>query len=214
MIRRVISLIPVFLSANVLFAQNTFTDSSNASWHFTAAEYYYFIPYNNTLMFTGYADHRSLHLETRYNYEDQNTVSVFAGWTFKGGKKIQFDVKPMVGILTGNTNGVAPALETSINYKLFDLYAESEYVIGVKGNNEKENDNNYFYVWWELAVTPIEGLRTGITGQRLNLLNHNANVQRGIFAEYSFWKLTTGFYYLKNSSNDNLFISSLSVRIK
>lgn len=213
--RKIIPLIPLVFSSHGLFCQNISNDSTtkntNASWHLTASQYYYFIPGSNTFMLTGCADHKSLHLEARYNYEDQNTLSTFAGWSFEGGKKIQFNIKPMMGILAGNTNGFAPAMEIQIAYKIFDFYAESEYVINMNGKNEKENDNNYFYAWRELAITPIKCLRTGITGQRMHLLNRKTSVQRGVFAEFSFWKLTTALYYFRDASKQNLFITSLSV---
>jgi|SRR6476620_6839219 len=209
--RKFITLIPLFLSSYALFAQNVTADSSTAPWQFSVSQYYYFDSYDNAFMFTGYAEHKQLHLEARYNYEDRNTLSVFAGWAFEGGKKIQFNIKPMMGILAGNTKGFAPALETQITYKIFDFYAESEYVINVNGTNEKENDNNYFYAWRELAVTSIPCLRTGITGQTTHLWNTKTSVQRGVFAEYSFWKLTTGFYYFIHSASGNFAIISLSM---
>jgi hypothetical protein len=75
----------------------------------------------------------------------------------------------------------------------------------------KEKENNFFYTWRELAVTPIKCLRTGITGQRTHLLDSKLSVQRGIFAEYSFWKFTTSLYYFKPSSSTNFVITGLSV---
>ena len=43
------------------------------------------------------ADHNWLHLEARYNYEDQRTGSLWAGYNFSAGKKLQFAVTPMIG---------------------------------------------------------------------------------------------------------------------
>jgi len=209
--RKFITLIPLFFSSHALFAQTGTKDSSAEPWHFSVSQYYYFTSDNNSFMLTGCAEHKKLHMEARYNYEDNNTLSTFAGWTFEGGKKIQFDIKPMIGILGGNTKGFAPALETQITYKIFDFYAESEYVINMNGKNEKENNSNYFYAWRELAVTPIKCLRTGITGQRTHLWNTKTSVQRGIFAEYSFWKFTSGFYYFTHSASGNFAIVSLNV---
>jgi hypothetical protein len=212
-VQKLFILFPVFFPS-VLFAQNA-VDSANAiddaQWSFDASGYYYFVHDNNTLMLTGSADHKSLHLETRYNYEDENSISVFAGWTFQGGKKIQFDIKPMVGIFASKTRGFVPALETSISYKCFDLYIESECVFDMKRNNTKENDNNYFYTWQELAITPVEWLRTGIAGQATYLFRQEKDIQKGIFAEYSFWKFTAGVHYFISRSTNNYIISSLSV---
>lgn len=192
---------------NATKAQDKPVDSTQATWTFSASGYYYFLPEEqNTGTFIGYADHKSLHLEARYNYEDLKTVSAFAGWRFETGKKFQFAITPMVGFAAGNTDGFIPALELEASYKIFDLYSESEYLIGFTGK-----DNNFFYIWSELAVTPIKSLRTGISIQRTRLYQTNLETQRGIFAEYSFWKLTAGAYYFNPLSVDNFVIASLSI---
>jgi hypothetical protein len=48
------------------------------------------------------ADHGGgLHLEARYNYEERDTVSVWAGYTFSGGNAISWEVKPLLGVVVG-----------------------------------------------------------------------------------------------------------------
>ncbi|MDI3320935.1 hypothetical protein [Pinibacter soli] len=192
---------------NIATAQDKPVDSTQAKWTFSASGYYYFIPEEkNTGTLIGYADHKSLHLEARYNYEDLKTVSAFAGWRFETGEKFQFAATPMVGLAAGNSNGLIPALELEASYKIFDLYSESEYLIDFA-----DKGNNFFYVWSELAVTPINSLRTGISIQRTRLYQTSLDTQRGIFAEYSFWKLTAGVYYFNPFSIDNFVIASLSI---
>jgi hypothetical protein len=197
----------IFFLPFTLPAQENTNDSSGAKWSFSASGYYYFIPADkNSSTLIGYADHKALHLEARYNYEDQNTASVFAGWRFETGTKFQFGATPMMGIAFGNTNGFAPGLELDATYKLFDFYSESEYLIDFAGK-----ENNFFYTWSELAVSPFDFLRTGISAQRTRLYQTDLDVQRGIFAEYSFWKLTAGVYYFNPFSTDNFVIASLSM---
>src|SRR6187402_3699115 len=67
----------------------TKTDTVSSAWSFAAATYYYILPgEKNTATILGYADHKALHLETRYNYEDRETGSVFAGYMFEAGNKL------------------------------------------------------------------------------------------------------------------------------
>lgn len=190
-----------------LFAQENTNDSSGSKWSFSASGYYYFIPNEkNSSTLIGYADHKALHLEARYNYEDRNTASLFAGWRFETGKNFQFGVTPMVGFAFGNTNGFVPAVELDATYKIFDFYSESEYLVDFA-----VRENNFFYTWSELGVSPFDFLRTGITAQKTRLYQTGLDVQRGIFAEYSFWKLTAGAYYFNPFSKDNFVIASLSM---
>jgi hypothetical protein len=170
----------------ILLAQYERNDSSrtaaDSKWAFSATGFYYIIPNDrNYLTMIGYADHGALHLEARYNYEDQRTASIFAGWRFETGNKLVFGATPMIGVVFGQTNGIAPGVELDLSYKIFDIYSESEYLIDFEGK-----ENNYFYTWSELGIRPFQQLRTGITVQRTRLYQTALDVQRGIFAEYDF----------------------------
>src|SRR6266487_607657 len=132
--RIVINILIIFFSPHILLAQQPVKDSANnssdSSWSFSADSYYYLIPGGkNILNLNSYADHKALHTEMRYNYEDQNTASVFGGWKFETGNKVKLQATPMIGIAFGNTNGFAPALEVELTYKIFDFYLESEYFV-------------------------------------------------------------------------------------
>ena len=191
----------------VLSAQEKTIDSSGSKWSFSSSAFYYFIPEDeNLLSVIGYADHRSLHLEARYNYEDQNTLSAYAGWRFETGKNFQFAATPMIGFAAGNTDAFIPALELEASYKIFDFYSESEYLLDFESK-----ENNFAYTWSELAVSPADFLRLGISAQRTRLYETEFDLQRGIFGQYSFWKLTAGVYYFNPFSSDDFVVASLSL---
>ncbi len=189
-----------------MFSQQGSEDSASSKWSFSTSAFYYIIPgQKNTLSLIGYADHKSLHLEGRYNYEDEKTGSVFAGWRFETGNKFVFGLTPMIGLVVGNTDGIAPGLELDATYGLFDFYSETEYVIDFSGQ-----ENNFLYTWGELGVTPFKSFRTGISFQRTRLYQSSLDLQRGIFAEYQFWKITTGVYYFDPFSTNQFLIATLS----
>src|SRR5262249_32058662 len=52
------------------------------------------------------ADRGWLHLEARYDYEDQRTGSVWFGYNFSAGKKLVLKLTPMIGGVFGRTNGI------------------------------------------------------------------------------------------------------------
>jgi hypothetical protein len=203
----------IFFSPSILFAQQPIKDSSNnstnMSWSFSADSYYYVVPNGkNILNVNGYADHKNLHIEARYNYEDQNTASIFGGWKFETGNKIQLEATPMMGIAFGKSNGVAPALDVQLTYKIFDLYFESEYFADFSG---KEND--FLYTWTELGITPFNAFRTGITTESTRLYKTKLDVQRGLFSQYSFRKLSLGVYYFNPFFRDNYIIFSATINL-
>lgn len=182
-------------------------DTISSSWSFAAAAYYYILSgEKNTTTLLGYADHKSLHLETRYNYEDQKTASVFGGYMFEAGRKLVLNITPMIGFVIGKTNGIVAGLETSLTWKKFDFYSETEYVFDFNGK-----ENNFLYTWTELAIVPFQNFRTGISGNRTRLFQSDLEIQKGIFAEYSFWKLTSGVHYFNPFSNDDFVILTLGI---
>ena len=183
------------------------TDTISSSWSFAADAYYYIFPgEKNTATVLGYADHRSLHLEARYNYEDRKTGSVFGGYMFETGNKLVLTFTPMIGFVFGNTNGIAPGLEASLTWKKFDFYSETEYVFDFD-----EKENNFLYTWTELAITPFRNLRTGISANRTRLFQSDLEVEKGIFTEYSFWKLTAGVHYFNPFSNVEFVIATMGI---
>jgi hypothetical protein len=181
-------------------------DSAKSVWSFSTSAYFYIVPdEKSTVSLIGYADHKSLHLEGRYNYEDHKTGSVFAGWRFETGEKFVFSATPMLGLVFGNTNGIAPGLELEASYGIFDFYSETEYVIVFSGK-----ENNFLYTWGEIGVSPLDRFRTGLSYQRTKLYQSKFDVQRGLFAEYQVWKFTIGAYYFDPFNESQYVIASLS----
>ena len=74
------------------------------------------------------ADHNWLHLEARYNYENLHTGSLWVGYNFSWGKKVQFSLTPMIGGIFGRSNGIAPGGEASLTYKKIQASISNEYV--------------------------------------------------------------------------------------
>lgn len=180
-------------------------DTISSAWSFAASALHYILPVEKDFtIFIGSADYKALHLEARYNYEDLNTVSVFGGYRFETGYSFILGVTPMAGFVFGNTDGVIPGLELDMTWRKLDFYAESEYVIDFAGS-----ENNYFYTWSELAITPLKHIRTGISANRTRLYQTELDLQRGVFVQYSFWELTTGVHYFNPLSSNDFFIATL-----
>jgi len=195
------------LASLKIFAQENPTDSARSHWNFSAWAEMFIIPGEEDFFNpTFYARTEKLHLEGRYNYEDRNTASIWGGRRFKFGSGVKFLFVPMAAVVFGNTNGVAPGLEIEIGWKKFDFYSESEYVFGF---NDKEN--NFFYMYSELAMRPINPIRTGIMAQRTRVFESDREFQRGIFAEYYFGRFRAGVFYFSPFASDNYWIASFSV---
>ncbi len=205
MLKKYFLLILVFISVKS-FAQEK-PGTANKKWNFSAWAEMFILPDEEDFFNpTFYARSDKLHFEGRYNYEDRNTASFWGGWRFKFGRQVKFVVVPMVGGVVGNVDGMAPGLELEIMYKKFDFYSESEHVFDF---NTKEN--NFFYMYSELAFRPVQPIRTGIMTQRTRLFESERELQRGIFAEYYFGRFRVGAFYFSPFASGQYWIASASV---
>ena len=132
------------------------------SWSFSASAYAYFIPEDSDYLQPNFiADHRWLHLEARYNYEDLETGSVWGGYNFRVGKEVSFEITPMLGGVLGKTTGIAPGYRGAFTWWWLELYSEGEYVF-----DTQEREDSFFYSWSELTLSPVDRLHGGFVEQR------------------------------------------------
>jgi hypothetical protein len=152
-------------------------------------------------------DRGPLHLEARYQYEAKDSASVFVGWTFSGGERLTYSVRPIVGVLAGRSQGVIPGVEASVAYGPVDLYVEAEYV-----SFRHESDDNFFYAWSELGYAPWEWLRVGIVGQRTRTVDSERDIQRGLFGQFILGPATVGIYAFNPDASSRYWIVSLGAK--
>ena len=142
---------PATKSADVL------ASSESAAWTVGVSTYIYSVPDDRDYVQPELTIDRDwLHLEARYNYEDFDTASAWIGWNFSVGEKLTFDFTPMLGGVFGDTQGIAPGCEFTLNWRGFSLYNESEYVIDTDTPSE-----SFYFSWTELTYYPVEWFRFG-----------------------------------------------------
>lgn len=128
----------------------------------------YFVP-------TVFADRGALHLEGRYNYEDRETASLFAGRAFTFGRGDDYlKLTPMAGAFFGAANGVAPGLEVEARWRRVAFWFESEYTFNLEDSSE-----NFFYTWSELNLYLFPFLWVGGSAQRLKVVETPREVDVG-----------------------------------
>jgi hypothetical protein len=175
------------------------------AWAFSLAAFYVNPPgegsHATTIL---YADRGPLHLEGRYNYEDLDTVSVFAGWTFEVGAEAHAAITPMIGGVFGDTTGVAPALEVDAAWKKLAFYSEAEYVIDTGGDND-----DYFYSWSTLMWHFTDALALGLVAERSRIVDTGLDIQRGLAVQIHPGRVGLALYAYNLGSDDEYFTFSL-----
>ena len=191
------------------------TESEEPTWEFNLAGALYVLPDEEDFVQpTLRVDRGLFHFETRYNYEDRDSTSFFAGANFVFGEKLQLTLTPMLGGLVGQTDGIVPALEASLTAGSFEAYAEAEYVFDLD-----DSDSKFFYMWSELSFWPTEWLRAGIVTQRTRVYQTERDIQRGLLIGLALsplphtpsLALDASVYFFNPGSDDHYTVVSIGV---
>ncbi len=151
-----------------------------------------------------YADRGPLHLEARYNYEDLETAALFAGWTFEGGEELEAAVTPMLGAVTGETDGIAPGLELDLGWRRLAWYVEAEYLFDLD-----DRDDDFFYSWSTLTYGLTDWLSAGLVSERSKLVDTDFSLQRGLALEFTRASLGFSLYAYNLGSDDSYAVVAL-----
>jgi hypothetical protein len=173
------------------------------AWSFSATAFGYFVPDDdNFVLPIVTADRGNLHLEARYNYEATDTLSAWLGFTFGGGAEIEWEITPILGIVVGDLDGVAPGYEGSLAWRAVELYSEGEYVFDKAGA-----EDNFFYNWSELTVAPTEWLRFGLVTQRTRAYESDREIQRGLLVGFSLARADVAAYVFNPDDEPTVIVS-------
>jgi hypothetical protein len=160
-------------------------EAAERAWTFSASATTYIVPDSREYVqptFT--ADRGWMHFETRYNYENLDTGSVWVGYNFSGGKKVEWEFTPMLGGVFGNTTGIAPGYKFSLAYGKLAFSSEGEFVF-----DTRDSEGSFFYSWSELSFAPLDWFRFGLVGQRTRAYRSDVDIQRGLLAGFSVRKM-------------------------
>ena len=153
-----------------------------------------------------YKGNRQFYAEARYNYEELNTGSVYAGRSFEKGRKIKYMVTPMAGIVFGQYNGLSAAANTSADYRRFNFSCQLQYTVNTK--NRKEN---FYYNWSELSYSFFEKLYGGISLQQTLLYKTRLETTAGLLIGYSSGKITIPVYLFSPAKADRHLMTGIII---
>ena len=174
-------------------------------WSFSATAMGYLVPDSRDYVQpTITADRGWLHLEARYNYENLETGSAWLGCNFSGGKKLAWELTPMLGGVFGDTTGIAPGYKGSLSWWKLELYSEGEYVV-----DTGDSSGNFLYNWSELTLAPMDWLRFGLVTQRTRAYRTDRDIQRGFLVGLAYKKFSfTTYVFNPDDSKPTLVLAA------
>lgn len=174
-------------------------------WSYSASVYGYDVPDSEDYVNPNLsADHGRLHLETRYNYEAIDTVSLWAGANFSAGETWVFDATVMLGGVFGEVDGIAPGYRLSLTRGWFELSSEGEYFL-----DTHDHEENYIYSWTEVAGYPADWFRAGVAAQRTRAYESELSIQRGVFVGFTYKKFDAAAYVFNPGWEEPTYVLAL-----
>ncbi|MFT3935866.1 MAG: hypothetical protein QM726_19715 [Chitinophagaceae bacterium] len=152
-----------------------------------------------------YETNSKWYAEARYNYEDINTVSLYAGHNFSSDKKFSWSFTPMAGIIAGNMKGGSFGLNTDLNYRKFYFSSQAQYSISTETRYD-----NFFYNWSELYYQPFEWMYTGVAVQHTRIYATNALVDPGLMLGFSYSQWSFPFYTFNPLGNQRYYVVGIN----
>jgi len=200
----------VFVSAALaLICTDSHAQNARAApaWTFSASASAYFVPDDtNYIQPTVTADRGRLHLEARYNYEDQKTGSGWVGYNFSVDRKVSLKVTPMMGGVFGRTAGIAPGFHTTFDWRRLEIYSEGEWVL-----NTREITDSFFYSWSEVTLAPRDWLQGGVVEQRTRAYQSERDIQPGILVRLNYKRMSLTANVFNPDQKKPLYVISLAV---
>ena len=179
-------------------------------WAFSASVYTYIVPdQDDYVQPTITADYGAWHFEGRYNYEAQDTASLWAGYSLGGsfgeGDAFQWQITPMLGGVFGDVEGIAPGYRGSLRWWKLNLYSEGEQLFSTE-----DSDQSYFYNWSELTLAPVKWFRFGLVTQRTRAYDSDRDIQRGLLLGATFKRVDVTAYALNIDDDDPTWVVSVA----
>jgi hypothetical protein len=195
------------LCALSLLAGPARAEENAQGWSMNLSGALYVLPHeDNYFQPTFRADRGRTHLEARYNYEDHQTGSLFAGANYGIAGSASIFAIPMIGVVAGQTDGLAPGLELGLTWWRIDLYGEAEYLLGF-GADEPD----YFYMWSETSIWATNRLRIGGVTQRTRA-HGTDDTQPGFLVGARFRNLEGTAYAFNPGADDDYTVLSVSIK--
>jgi len=152
-----------------------------------------------------YQTRQNWYAEARYNYEDINTLSLYAGRTFSGEHDFSWSLTPMIGGMAGKLKGGSLGLNSECSFKKFNFSSQAQYSVSAGSRYD-----NFFYNWSELCYQPFSWVYTGIALQHTRLYATNSLVDPGILVGFSFNQWSFPVYSFNPFANERYFVVGIN----
>jgi hypothetical protein len=188
----------------VILSLVSFSTSAQSKWVF---EHYNYIRQAENTVFVPmfhFETGNKWYTELRYNYEDANTVSLFAGKSMSAGNDFSFTVTPMAGYSVGRFTGVSLAANVDVEWKDFYVSTQSQYSLGTR-----KDVTSFFFNWSEIGYSISDRVFAGVAMQ-YTLQEGLKSFEPGLLAGLSFKNISFPVYAFSPFNAERYFVIGLN----
>jgi hypothetical protein len=142
--------------------------------------------------------------EIRYNYEDVNTVSLYAGKTFAKEGDVTYSLTPLLGYSAGRFRGASFAVNAETEWRQFFISSQSQY-----SRSLKSKDESFFFTWSEAGYCISENFFSGLALQYTKL-SYQDIFEPGFLAGVSIKNVSFPCYLFNPFQHERYFILGLN----
>ena len=150
-------------------------------------------------------------VEGRYNYEEQNSFSLYTGKTFSKTKaEFSHSLTPILGGVMGRFKGGSMGLNATLEYKRFAFSSQSQYTVSFK---KEEAHPDFFFSWSELNYEFLPWLYFGCSVQHTFYTQEkNHLLEPGAVLGFTSGKWTFPIYGFSLLKENRYFVLGISVQ--
>lgn len=142
--------------------------------------------------------------ELRYNYEDINTISWYAGRSFTSDKKISYEILPLAGVSFGKTLSISLGQKMLFEYKNLSFESEGQFTFNLKEKNNSFLYNRSAFSYWFTEYTGIGAAHQLYSVYGDQLLNKAGPIFSLVYKSFDFQ-----FAVLEFSKDEMMFYMGL-----
>lgn len=143
---------------------------------------------------------KGAYAEIRYNYEDDETISFFAGRSFSTGQQFQITVTPMLGISAGRFKGLSLGANADAEWKNWFVSTQMQF-----SKSFSKTNGDFFFCWTEAGLNFSGSFFAGPAFQ-FTRQSGLSEFEPGMLAGFSFGNVTIPFYLFRVFSRDQYII--------
>jgi hypothetical protein len=176
-------------------------------------EQYYYVQDKEAVEFVpviSFQAKNNWYAEARYNYEEKNTFSLYAGRKFSGEcKKLMYSLTPIMGAVTGELDGGSAGMNVSAELESVFFSSQSQYTF-----SPKDPSCDFLFSWSELGYEISSWFYLGVSMQHTRMLHTNTQIfEHGAVIGFEFGKWTIPVYSYNTFDRGRYFVLGINLGI-